>query len=98
MHDEKNNHTSYYCWQNEQLYVDLLVQPYASHDEILGIHGNRLKVRLANSPVAGKANDHLQRLMADYFGVPCNHVHITKGRQSRMKQVCVNNPQKNLPS
>lgn len=97
MDSEKNIQARYYCWQNEQLYVELLVQAYASHDEIAGVHGNRLKVRLATSPVAGKANEHLVKLMADYFGVPNNRIHLTKGHQSRMKQICVNNPQKNLP-
>lgn len=98
MDSEKNTQPQYYCWQNEQLYVDLLVQTYSSHDEIVGINGNRLKVRLASTPVAGKANEHLLKLMAEYFGVPQNRVHLTKGHQSRMKQICVTNPQSNLPS
>lgn len=94
----ENSQPQYYCWQNEQLYIDLLVQSEASHDEIIGIHNNRLKIRIATSPVAGKANEHLIKFMANYFGVPQNRVHITKGHQSRMKQICVNNPQKNLPA
>lgn len=97
MSSEKNLRPQYYCWQNDQLFIDLLVQTYASHDEIAGVQGNRLKVRLATSPVAGKANEHLLRLMAEYFGVPHNRVHLTKGHQSRMKQICVNNPQINIP-
>jgi uncharacterized protein len=87
----------HYRWQNDQLFVDLLVQTYASHDSIVGVHGNRLKVRLASSPVAGKANEHLIKLLAEYFGVPHNRVHIIKGHQSRMKQVCIITPLQNLP-
>lgn len=98
MSSEEKTLSSYYCWKNEQLYVDLLVQTYATHDEIVGVQGNRLKVRLSTSPVAGKANEHLLRLMAEYFAVPLNRVHLTKGGQSRMKQICVNNPQSNLPN
>ena len=98
MSAEEITQAQYFCWKSEQLYVDLLVQTYASHDEIVGVQGNRLKVRLACSPVAGKANEHLIKLMADYFGVPNNRVHITKGHQSRMKQICVNNPQNNRPA
>jgi uncharacterized protein len=97
MDSENNNPPQYFCWKGEQLYVDLLVQTFASHDEIVGLQGNRLKVRLASSPVAGKANEHLLKLMAEYYGVPNNRVHITKGHQSRMKQICINNPQNNLP-
>lgn len=98
MDSENINQPKFYRWQNEQLYIDLLVQPYASHDEVVGIHGNRLKIRLATSPVAGKANEHLLKLIAEYFAVPLNRVHLTKGHQSRMKQICVNNPQENLPN
>jgi len=97
MSGDKDRQPPYFCWKNDQLYVDLLVQTYASHDEIVGIQGNRLKVRLATSPVAGKANEHLIRYMADYFGVPHNRVHLTKGHQSRMKQICVTNPQAHVP-
>lgn len=98
MDSENSSPPKYFCWQNEQLYLDLLVQPYASHDEVVGVHGNRLKVRLSTTPVANKANDHLIKFMAEYFGVPHNHVHLTKGHQSRMKQICVTNPQINIPS
>ncbi len=97
MSTEKNICPQYYCWQNDQLFVDLLVQTYASRDEIVGVQGNRLKVRLAVSPVAGKANEHLLRLLAEYYGVPQNRIHLTKGHQSRMKQICVVNPLNNIP-
>lgn len=97
MDSEKIPQPLYYRWQNEQLYIDLLVQTYASHDEVVGVHGNRLKVRLAATPTSGKANEHLLRLMAEYFGVPCNRVHLTKGHQSRMKEICITNPQNNVP-
>lgn len=97
MDSEENVHPPYYCWKGEQLYIDLLVQSDASHDQIVGMHGDRLKVRLASPPVAGKANDHLIRLMAEYYGVPNNRVHITKGHRSRMKQICVTDPQNNVP-
>ncbi len=98
MEDVKPTKPSYFFWKNEQLFIDLLVQTCASHDEVTGVHEDRLKVRLASTPVAGKANEHLIRMMAGYFGVPCNRVHLTKGHQSRMKQICVTNPLSNLPS
>lgn len=97
MENENPTQPQFFRWENDQLMIDLLVQPFASHDEVVGIHGNRLKIRLACPPAAGKANEHLIKLLADYYGVPQNRVHITKGHQSRMKQICVNNPQQNLP-
>ncbi len=97
MNSEKNVQPQYFCWKNGLLYIDLIVQAYSSHDEIVGIHANRLKVRLSATPTAGKANQHLIKLMAEYFGVPNNRVHLVKGHQSRMKQICITNPQNNVP-
>lgn len=97
MNDGESAQPQYYCWKEDQLYVDVLVQADASHDQIVGVHDNRLKVHLATSPVAGKANEHLMRFMAEYFGVPYSHVHLTKGSKSRMKQICINKPLNNLP-
>lgn len=98
MERSKTLQASYFFWKNQQLYIDLLVQAYASHDEIVGVQGNRLKVRIASSPVSGKANEHLLKLMAKHFGVPQNRVHLIKGHQSRMKQICIDNPQEHLPA
>lgn len=97
MDSQKDSPPQYFYWQNENLYVDLLVQTYATHDEISGVHGSRLKIRLASTPVAGKINDHLLKIIAEHYGVPLHRVHLTKGHQSRMKQVCINSPQNNVP-
>jgi uncharacterized protein (TIGR00251 family) len=97
MDSEKLDQPKYYYWRDGLLYVDLIVQAYSSHDEIVGIQANRLKVRLSATPTAGKANEHLLKLMADYFGVPNNRVHLVKGHQSRMKQISIINPQNHVP-
>jgi len=97
MDDQEINQETFYRWSGNQLLVDLIVQAYASHDEIVGVQGDRLKVRLTCSPEAGKANEHLVKLVADYFGTPANRVHLIRGHQSRMKQISITDPQKNLP-
>lgn len=97
MDSEEKTPQKFFCWKDGLLYVDLIVQTYSSHDEIVGIHANRLKVRLSATPHAGKANDHLLKLMAEYFGVPNNRVHLIKGHQSRLKQICITHPLKNVP-
>ena len=45
--------------------VDLAVSaiPKASRSEIVGLHGDRLKVRLAAPPVNGAANKELEKLL-----------------------------------
>ena len=65
------------------------VQPRASRSEVCGVHGDALKVRLAASPVDGKANDALIELLADELDVAWRSVRIVSGEASRSKTVQV---------
>jgi uncharacterized protein (TIGR00251 family) len=65
------------------------VQPRASRTEILGLHGDAIKIRLAAAPVDGAANDALIRLLASLLGVPRSAVTVTSGRSGRRKMVSV---------
>lgn len=68
------------------------VQPRASRDEIVGPHGERLKVRITAPPVDGKANAHLARFLAKAFRVPPSAVTLVAGQSGRDKQVCIASP------
>ena len=50
---------------------------------------NSLKVRLNASPIDGKANDRLIRLLAGCLGVAPSQTRIVRGRPAREKQVLV---------
>ena len=63
------------------------VQPRASRSEIVGLHGEALKVRLAAPPVDGAANAALVELLADALGVSRSAVRIISGETSRGKVV-----------
>lgn len=69
--------------------LTLHVQPGAKRTEIIGMHGDALKIKLAAPPVEGKANDALLRYIADRFGVPVRNVELKQGGQSRHKVVAV---------
>jgi uncharacterized protein (TIGR00251 family) len=69
------------------LTLTILVQPRASRSEIVGPHGDALKVRLAAAPVDGAANEELVRLLAKEYGVPKSAVEIVGGFASRRKMV-----------
>ena len=69
------------------LRVRVHVQPRASHDEIVGLHGAALKVRLQAPPVEGAANEALASLLADRLGVPRRAVRVVAGATSRSKTV-----------
>lgn len=63
------------------------MQPGARRTGFAGMHGERLKVRLAAPPVDGKANAELIEFLAGHYGVPKRCVSITRGLHSRSKRV-----------
>jgi uncharacterized protein (TIGR00251 family) len=63
------------------------VQPRAARSEIVGVHGDALKVRLAAPPVDGAANDALVALLSSAFAIPRRAVRILAGESSRSKHV-----------
>jgi len=69
--------------------VDLYVQPRASKNEIVGVQGEELKVRLTSPPVEGEAN----RLCVEYFAkvlkVPKRSVALVAGEKSRHKRLLI---------
>ena len=74
--------------------LTLHVQPGAKRTEVAGRHGDALKIRLAASPVDGKANRELLRFLADVFGVPLRNVTLVRGDLSRHKVVRIERPAK----
>ena len=63
------------------------VQPRASRSEIVGMHGDAMKVRLSAPPVDGAANEALVELIAAALGVARRAVRIVSGASSRSKVV-----------
>ena len=71
------------------LVLRLYIQPKASRDSIVGLHGDELKVAITAPPVDGQANAHLTK----QFRVAKSQVIIEKGELGRHKQVKILNPQ-----
>ncbi len=72
---------------NGQLQLTLHIQPGAKKTEIVGCHGDALKIRLAAPPVDGKANEALLRFIADTLGIPKRAVVLKSGQSARRKVV-----------
>jgi uncharacterized protein len=68
-------------------------QPGARKNEVAGIHGEALKVRVAAPPLEGRANAALAAFIAAALGVPKNSVTVVKGGTSRRKTVLIAAPQ-----
>lgn len=61
------------------------VQPNARKTEVLGLHGDALKLRLAAQPIEGKANEALVKFLSEAFKVPRSAVTLTHGQSGRRK-------------
>ena len=79
-------------WQGSTLTLELQVQPGAARDEIVGAHGDRLKVRISAPPVDGRANLHLIEYLAEAFDVPRSRVTLLRGATGRAKTVRIEAP------
>lgn len=75
------------------LVIRLYIQPKASRDQIVGLHGDELKVAITAPPVDGQANAHLVKYLAKQFRVAKGAVSIEKGELGRHKQIRIVNPQ-----
>lgn len=67
----------------------LHVQPKACRNEICGLSGNELKVRLTSPPVEGAANKLCQEFFAKLLHVAKSNVRIVAGEKSRHKTVAI---------
>ncbi len=76
---------TFFSWKNNILLLHVVIQPRASKDEIVGLHADRLKIRLKAPPVDGRANEYLIRYLAGLFGLAKKNIQVTKGQTNRLK-------------
>ncbi len=69
--------------------LELHVQPGARKTEVAGMHGARIKIRLAAPATEGRANEALIEFLAEKFGVARRDVRILSGMKSRDKRVLI---------
>jgi hypothetical protein len=65
------------------------VQPRASRNEVAGVHGDALKVRVQAPPVEGAANEAVCSTLAKALGVPRRNVAVVSGHLGRDKVVAI---------
>jgi hypothetical protein len=63
------------------------VQPGASRNQVLGVHGDALKLKLTAPPVEGKANKACIEFLAEALGLPKAGIEIVSGHSSRKKNI-----------
>lgn len=75
----------------------IFLQPKASHDQIVGLHGNELKIAITAPPVDGAANAHLLKYLSKLFKAPKSSIVLEKGELQRHKQIWIPDP-KQIPT
>jgi len=76
---------SWYQKTGDIITLTIYVQPGAKHNEIIGMHGDALKIKLATQAIEDRANKSLVRYIATLFVVPLSQVTLKRGDKSRHK-------------
>jgi len=72
--------------------IEVHVQPGAKRTAVAGVHGERLKIRIAAPPIEGRANAAIVAFIAEQLGVPRAQVSVARGERSRDKLIAVAAP------
>jgi uncharacterized protein (TIGR00251 family) len=90
----QDSNAGWYRWDGDDLILRVHAQPRAAKDEIVGPHGDSLKIRITAPPVEGKANAHLIKFLAKAFGVPKSQVDLLSGETGRAKRFRIQAPRR----
>ena len=79
------------CWyrsdRDNNLVLTLHIQTGAKCTEAVALHGDALKIKLAASPIEGKANAALLKFLAKRYNVLLSRVALKQGAKSRHKVI-----------
>jgi hypothetical protein len=75
--------------QGDHITFEVIVQPRAGADSVVGELNGALKIRIAAPPVEGQANEACERFLSRLLGVRRADVKIVSGTTSKRKLVRV---------
>ncbi len=81
--------TKFYEAKRDGIILRVHLQPRAKKNEIVGIHGDSIKIRLKAPPVDGKANEEARRFLAKVLGIKRQQVILKTGTTSRSKSFLI---------
>jgi uncharacterized protein (TIGR00251 family) len=81
--------TTFFLPTTQGYVLRLTAVPGAQRTQVVGLYGDRLKVRLAAPPEKGAANRELIAFLAKALDLPKSSLKLTGGAQSRTKVVAV---------
>jgi hypothetical protein len=77
----------WYQIKEDRLTLTVHVQPGAKRTEVIGLHGDALKIRVAAAAVEGQANTRLPDFLRKAFQVPSSRISLKHGEHARRKVV-----------
>lgn len=77
----------WYQVKEDRLTLTVHVQPGAKRTEVIGLHGDALKIRVAAAAVEGQANTRLLDFLRKAFKVPASRISLKHGEHARRKVV-----------
>jgi uncharacterized protein (TIGR00251 family) len=75
--------------QDTKSIITIKLLPRSSKNQIVGMEGDTIKIRVTPPPVDGKANEALIELLAKRLRVSKSNIKIISGRRSKLKTVQV---------
>jgi uncharacterized protein (TIGR00251 family) len=85
---------SFFLWEGDTLVFNVLGTPGASKDAIGKVKGNQLRISVTESPVRGRATDHMVRFLAAEFEVAISDIEVVFGRYNVNKQIRIKSPKR----
>lgn len=67
--------------------IRLWVQPGAKVSELVGPHGDRMKLKVAAPPIDGRANEEVVEFLSRCLQIPKSRIEIVAGESARGKDV-----------
>jgi uncharacterized protein (TIGR00251 family) len=74
-------------FQDTAVLLSIKVQPRARRNELAGILGSELKIRVTAPPVDSAANEAVLEFLAETLGLPLRQVTLVRGRTSTHKMI-----------
>lgn len=69
--------------------LKIYLQPCSSLDQVCGLFGDRLKIKISSPPVDGRANEQIIEFLSTFFEIKKHQLEIMRGLQSRKKDILI---------
>jgi uncharacterized protein (TIGR00251 family) len=69
--------------------IDVRIQPNSPKNQVVGLHNEKLKIKIKSPAVEGKANECLISYLSEVFEMAKSRVHLLRGDTCREKTLFI---------